>query len=47
MAVASRERHAARFGVETMVAGTAAVYDDVLRAPRRGRFGIWTNVRRP
>ena len=47
MAAASRERHAARFGVEAKVAGTAAVYDDVLRAPRGGRFGIWTNVRRP
>jgi glycosyltransferase involved in cell wall biosynthesis len=30
MAQASRERHAARFTVDRMVAGTAAVYDRVL-----------------
>ena len=31
MALASRERHAARFTVQQMVAGTAAVYEAVLR----------------
>jgi glycosyltransferase involved in cell wall biosynthesis len=36
MSAASRERHAARFTVERMVAGTAAVYDAVL-AGGRGR----------
>jgi glycosyltransferase involved in cell wall biosynthesis len=34
MRVASRERHATRFTVDRMVAGTAAVYDRVLS--RRG-----------
>jgi glycosyltransferase involved in cell wall biosynthesis len=36
MAAASRERHAAHFTVDRMVAGTAAVYDAVL-SRRRGR----------
>jgi hypothetical protein len=30
MSAASRERHAAHFTVDRMVAGTAAVYDRVL-----------------
>ena len=37
MAAASRERHAAHFTVDRMVAGTAAVYDRVLANRRRGR----------
>ncbi|MDA0159591.1 glycosyltransferase [Solirubrobacter ginsenosidimutans] len=37
MRSASRERHAAQFTVDRMVAGTAAVYDAVLSNTRRGR----------
>jgi glycosyltransferase involved in cell wall biosynthesis len=39
MAAASRARHAQRFGVERMVAATAAVYEEVLSSrPRRRRI---------
>jgi glycosyltransferase involved in cell wall biosynthesis len=36
MSAASRARHAERFTVDRMVAGTAAVYEEVL-SRRRGR----------
>ena len=43
MAAASRARHAERFTVDRMVAGTAAVYDEVLsrRRGRRSRPAAW------